>query len=184
MHIGIAAAQEEIEQKVSFGQVMGLMKGYYSDGRLHHPYVWGYYNHREDKWSHEYQRGMDWVPMPVWEYKGGLIEWVKRCGEEVAAGQFPLSPPIFLNHRMLDEWVQRRLRRQRQIRNVKAVCQQDLAKRAIHFERITRSCRPPFGDPCPYLLACHNASVESNPTGTGQYVPRTPHHDINEEDLL
>lgn len=183
MHIGIAAAQEEIGKKVAFGQVMGLMKGYSSDGRLHHPYVWGWYNHARNDWSHEYQRGMDWTPMPVWEYNGGIVEWVKRCGPDVAAGQFPLSPPIFLNERMLDEWVKRRLMRQRLIRAVKSACQKDLGRRALHFQRITRSCRPPFGDPCQYLLCCHNAQAELDPTGTGQYVPREPHHDINEEDL-
>lgn len=183
MHIGIKAASEEIEQKVHYGQVMGMMKGYAKDGKLRHPYVWAYYNHQRNEWSAEYHAGMDWVLMPVWEYPDGIVAWVEKLGEEVANSQFPLSPPIFLDERKLDEWVLRRLRRQRAVRLVKGNCQIDLGKRAIYFERRLRSCRPPFGDPCPYLLCCHNAQAELDPIGTGAYVPRQPHHDINEEDI-
>src|ERR1051326_8529564 len=48
LHLGLAAASEELEQKINFAQVMGLMKGNLSaaDKRLIHPYVWGFYNHQ------------------------------------------------------------------------------------------------------------------------------------------
>ncbi len=184
LHIGIAAVQEELETPVGFGQIMGLMKGYDdTNGHLRHPYVWAWYNHGANKWSADYQRGMDWMPMPVWEYPGGIVEWVKSCGEDVAKQQFPFSAPVFLNERKLTEWCERRLRRQVQIRLNREECLTNLSTRAIVFPRIEKNCRPAFGPACPYLLPCHNAAAELAPLQSGDFINRTPHHDIDIEDL-
>jgi hypothetical protein len=163
-----------LEESVKFAQVMGLIKGDTRSGRLSHPYVWGW--KRSSDWSTSYKAG--WDPTPVWEYPGGIVRWVQLCGEEVAASQFPHSYPVMRNDKEIDEWVSRRLHRQRVIRLVEAECQTDLEMRNIHFEKRTRSCRPAFGDACEFLLACKNAAVEANPLGSGEYVPRVPHHEI------
>lgn len=179
LHIGIKALEEELKRKVAFGRIAGLMKGDYRDGRLSHPYVYGYWNASSNNWSTEYKSGHDWVPMPVWEYPGGIVQWVERHGRETALSQFPHSAPVFLDERLLDGWVERRTRRQKAVRIVKDRCVEDLAKRAIHFERRTDQCRPAFGEPCPYLLPCWNADAELDPMASGEFEPRTPHHDID-----
>lgn len=187
LHIGIAAAQEEIEQKVAFGQVMGLMKGYESmaDHRLMHPYVWAWYNEGTGQWTNEYEkaRSAGWKPMPVWEYPGGVVAWVQFCGAEVARSQFPHSMPVFLNERMLDEWVARRLFRERIIRSVEEKCRESVGLRSLYFERRTKNCRPPFGDACQYALACWNAEVAADPLASSEYVVRVPHHDVERATL-
>lgn len=182
LHLGLAAVQEELHEDIKFAQIMGLLKGNESamDHRLLHPYVWAWYNTRHATWTHEYEkaRGAEWVPMPVWEYPGGIVQWVKRLGPEIAKAQFPFSPPVFLNRRMLDEWVSRRLRRERIIRNTENACRTDFGLRSNIFERRTDICRPPFGDACPYLLVCWNAEAQRAPLATGEYEVRIPHHNV------
>lgn len=182
LHLGLAAVQEELGEKLKFGQIIGLQKGYtsQSDGRLMHPYAWGYYNAKTGSWTHNYlnAHGMDWSPRPVWDYPGGLIKWVQLCGEDVAKNQFPFTQPVFLNERLLDEWIMRRTAREQQIRVVEPTCRESLRQRSIFFERRLSKCRPAWGDACPYLLACHNAEVAKDPASHPDYVQRIPHHDV------
>lgn len=180
IHLGIKAIEEELGTRVAYGQVMGLMKGYEQGGRLHHPYVWGWYNRAKDLWTANYDqaRSKDWEPMPVWEYPGGVVEWVQRAGEEVALAQFPHSAPVMLNEKMLDDYVTTRTAREREIAEVKEECRTDWTKRVIYFEPRTRNCRPAFGDACPYLACCWNAAVQEAPLASGLYEERTPHHDV------
>lgn len=182
LHIGIAAIGEELGEKVNFAQVQALMKGDYSsvDHRLVHPYAWGYRNSKTSEWTHSYlqAKGSDWEPMPVWEYPGGLVAWVIKCGKEVAEQQFPYSPPVFLNARMLDEWVTRRTARERQVRIVTPLCRENPTLKSIYFEKRTSQCRPAFGDACPYLRVCWNATLAENPLLSEDFVKRTPHHEI------
>lgn len=181
LHIGLKAISEELEKECKFAHIMGLMKGTesFTDHRLMHPYVWGYYNHQRNEWGHEYDkcRGNDWVPMPVWEFEGGLVQWVQRLGPSVARAQFPLSPPVFLNERHLDKWIVRRTARQKSIKIVEDACYDDPILREKFFESKTKNCKPAFGDACPYLAACWNAEVERDPLKNGDYVVRIPHHD-------
>ena len=163
IHLGLKALEEEMNEPVEYGQVLGLNKGYERDGRLIHPYVWAY--RKGDEWGHEYKYG--WDHAPVWEYPGGVVEWVERCREEVGLKQFAWSAPVYLDNRLLSNWIEQRKRRHESIRGGFA----EFDQRLIH-------CRPAFGPPCPYLAACHNLSVQSDPIGSGLYVGRTPHHDL------
>lgn len=184
LHIGLAAIQEEFpHEKIAFGQIMGLIKGNYSfseDHRLVHPYVWGWYNDTHNKWETRYEsaRSAGWRAMPVWEYPGGLVEWVKLCGVETARGQFPHSVPVHLNSIMLEKWIARRRHREVEIDSVKERCKTDLNFRALYFPQHQSQCRPAWGDACPYQLACWNATVELNPLAHPNYIPRTPHHEL------
>lgn len=178
IHIGIAGMQEELGEKVAFGQVMGLMKGDTREGRLNHPYVWGWYNSSTSEWTHEYSKARTaaWTKMPIWEFPGGTVEWVLKCGEDVAKGQFPHTPPIFYNERLLNDWVTRRTAREIEVAEVVEECRVDWNKRVMYFEPRTAQCRPPFGDSCPYLLPCHNAAVRENPLACSDFKQRVPHH--------
>lgn len=182
LHTSLKAVMEESGEDIRYAQVVGFMKGNYSptDNRLTHPYVWAYYNEHTKEWTHDYQkaRSNSWTPMPVWEYPGGVVEWVQRCNVDVAAGIFPSSPPIFLDNRMLDNWIERRAARERQISQVKETCKSDERLRNIFFEARTSKCRPAFGDPCPYLSLCWNAGRQRDPLATGDFVKRVPHHDL------
>lgn len=183
LHIGMAAIQEETQKRISFAQIMGLMKGSYSEGenpRLRHPYVWGYQNVETGEWACKYEdaRSRDWLPMPVWEYEGGIVEWVKKCGEETAKEMFPHSPPVFLNHRLLSSWVARRINRERRVHPAIKTCQTNHHIREVLFEMRTNECQPAFGSQCPYLAACHNATINEDPLKSGQYIERQPHHEV------
>lgn len=178
LHIGMKAAQEELGRKIQYAQIMGLMKGDERNGRLIHPYVWAWYSASKNAWTHEYNkaRGGDWAVRPVWEYEGGIIEWVKRVGKDEAMAQFPHSEPVFLNERMLEDWVGRRTARHQKIEEVKEECRNSWESRVIHFEPRTSKCAPPFGPACPYRPLCWNAENQRDPLKTGDFVPRTPHH--------
>ncbi len=183
LHLGIAAASEWLKKPVKFGQIMGLMKGYDTGERLSHPYVWGWRNERTGAWTHEYDkaRSRDWTSMPVWEYPGGVVEWVLKAGLETAQAQFPHSAPVFLNTRMLNEWIARRTHRQRMIRAIKKQCGDSDLLKTIHFEKRTSQCRPAFGDACPYIRLCWNAEANAEPMRGGDFVERIPHHDAEEK---
>ncbi len=182
LHLGIAAVQEELGKKVEFAQICGLMKGSlnYKTNRLMHPYVWAYYNSSSTEWTHDYAkaRSAAWEAAPVWDFKGGIVEWVKRCGYEVASDQFPRSAPVFLNERILNGWVMRRTHRERVIRAVQDECRTNMTARELYFPRNEDACRPPFGDACPYLIACWNATISQDPSRYLDFEPRQPHHEI------
>ena len=171
LHIGLAALGEASGEKAEYGQVTGLYKGTEKDGRLVHPYVWAYF--KDGEWSHEWKRG--WDHRPVWEYEGGYIDWVTRCGKETADKMFVWSPPVGLDTRIIDRYVTRRIERLREVATVKDACQTDIKLREEHFEMRFSKCRPPYGEPCQYLAACHNASVNANPVESGLYIPRGEH---------
>jgi hypothetical protein len=177
VHLGMKAIEEEMEEKVAFTQIVGLMKGNESYGRLNHPYVWAY--RRGDDWRSDYAAG--WDHAPVWEYPGGIVEWVTRLGEDVARSQFPHSAPIFLNERLLDQMIERRIEREREIAEWEDASRVDPGTRNLVFEQRTEQCRPAFGDPCPFLAACWNAEINKNPLGSGLYKIREPHHEIEVE---
>jgi hypothetical protein len=180
IHIGLRGMEEELGEKVAFAQVMGLMKGEVRDGKLGHPYVWGWRNSNTNEWTHDYNkaRAAVWERRPVWEFPDGIVGWVTQCGPEVASAQFPHTAPIFLNERLLNDWTWRRSYREMEVATVLEECRHDWKKRIIYFEPRTAQCRPVVGDPCPYLLACNNAAVRENPLACSDYIRRTPHHEI------
>ena len=182
LHIGMKALEEEFpfySGLIGQGEVMGLMKGDYKYGKLWHPYVWAYWV-EPDEWipmgQGQGRRGL--TPRPVWEYNGGIIEWVKKCGPEIALAQFPFSAPIYLDDRLLEAYVAARTFREREARRFKVKAQTDLECRNRHFKPNFDQCIPVVGLQCPYLDACHNATVNANPLGSGLYKPRTPHHEL------
>lgn len=174
VHAGIKAIEEELGRRVAYGQIQGLYKGYEKGGLLRHPYVWAYTD--GTNWQVEWKKG--WSLAPIWEFPGGIIEWVMKLGSEVALDLFPMSAPIFVDERLLDSMVRRRVHREREVREVRDRCQGDWNERVLYFEQRFKNCRPVVGSPCAYLPACFNASVNKDPLGSGLFVPRTPHHEL------
>lgn len=183
LHLGIKVISEELEEEVKFAQVIGLMKGSEDwQGNLRHPYVSAWRNLETGAWTHDYtkSRGAAWTKAFVWDYPDGILAWVKKCGQEVAHDQFPMSPPVMLNEPMLDEWILRRTFRQRRVHSNAHLSDGPLGVKmhVLTFEKRQNQCRPPFGDACPYVQACWNAEVGKDPIGSGNYVVRKPHHNL------
>lgn len=166
-HINQAAVEEELGEPVDYAQIIGLVKGQPRDGRLAHPYVWAWSDGSD--WSTDYyeakRKGM--VARPVWEYPEGIEAWVDRLGEDVAKAQFPFSAKIIKDDRLLAAMVEVRRRRE-----------SDVAAGLAIYEPRFSHCTPTIGSPCPYRTACHNATVNADPLGSGLYTRRIPHHDM------
>ena len=174
LHIGMAAAQEELKMKIDYGQIVGLSKGYRQarNNKLVHPYVMGYNNEKTGEWTHSFMKaaGPDWKEKPVWEFPYGIVDWVAKCGAEVATQQFPTSAKVKFDAKSLNGWVNRRIHRERDLHKVKQTCHQNEHLRVIYYPKNTRECVPVAGEPCPYLTACWQQRTVS-PLLTGDYVP-------------
>lgn len=171
LHLGLAALEEELKEKVDFASVLGFYKGFEKGGKLLHPYTWAYRS-PQGTWSPSYTYG--WEKVGVWEYPGGVREWVEKCGPTVAQECFIWSAPCFKDDRVVESLVRARTARMIEIEAVKELAQHDDSIRETHFEQRFNECRPPYGSACQFLAACHNASVHANPTGSGIYLHRDP----------
>lgn len=167
VHIGMMAIAEELGEEVKTGKVVGLTKGREYRGRLSHPFIYGYTND-DGRWFTEHAHGRH--PTGVWEYPEGPVEYLKLLSAEKCLDQFPTSAPIGLNARLVEECCQQRLLREQAIRAGGSLD----ALFPMSFSR----CRPVIGGVCPYLEACHNATVNADPLGSGLYKPREPHHEL------
>ena len=174
IHLGLKAVEEEKGEKFDYGQVTGFYKGTERGGRLVHPYVWAYY--RNGEWSHTYKAG--WDHRPVWEFPGGIVEWVKLLGADVAVSQFVYSSPVFLDERKVEEWIKVRIKRHEEIERFKQLGGEKGDVWREHFKPTSIHCRPPYGPPCEYIQACYNYPTQVDPVGSGAYIVRTPHHDL------
>jgi hypothetical protein len=175
LHVGMSALNETEKIKLSYAQVRGLSTGYMSllDGRLRHPYVYGWYNEDTKQWSKNF--GSDskgWIQRPLWGYPEGVVRWVELCGKDTAEAQFPLSPNVYLDKDMLDLWTEARLYRERQIDTVIDGPEEDSHGKLLHvyFERRHAQCRPTYGPPCAFLRACWDPGTHADPLAGRHYA--------------
>lgn len=175
MHLNLKAIEEELGEAPKYAQVIGLKKGREEYGKLRHDYTWAY-SDGESGWSKNWHR--DWLLRPVSEYPGGVVGWVEQLGDEVGLQQFPFSAPIMLDERLLNDLIRARTLREQEVATHRAAAQTDEGVLNQHWEQRFSKCRPSFGDACPYLEACHNAEVNRDPIGSGLFVVRTPHHEL------
>jgi len=184
LHVGLAAAKQAMGlakatgakvTNIEFAQIMGMISGHHSyrDGRLVHPYVYGYENMQTGSWQSHPPPAAEggWIVKPTWEYPGGITEWAQLCGREVANTQFPLSPLVRQNQHHLAGWITRRIHRMRKLDGVTEVCKVNQDARNIHFERHTENCKPAVGENCPYLSACWLPALAKDPLIDEQYIP-------------
>ena len=185
LHLGIKAIEEEFQEEVEYGQVLGLYKGVEQKGKLRHPYVWAYYNHDSFLWSHEWKS--QWDLRGVWDHPDGPAKWAKELGglvkpevaREVMKEQFVWSEPVFKDERVVNNLIHRRTKRGEELEWLKTVAMTDPTFVPEHyFDQRSIHCKPVIGAECPYLAACFNSSVNDDPIGSGLYVERTPHHDV------
>lgn len=175
LHLGIKAIEEELQEPIAYAVVEARLKGDVSYGRLNHPYVWAKVNDKGE-WFPAYETKAPLTYMPIWQYEGGVREWVKRCGEETAIKQFAQSRPIFCDARLVEEVVKARLQREETIREWRS--DGELGNFSSLFEMHTTKCSPVIGSKCPYLDACFNMAVGDDPIASGRYRTRVPHHEL------
>jgi hypothetical protein len=178
MHLYLEGIHQEFGEEAEYAQIIGLRKGDEEQGKLRHPYTWAYSNGGDtpNDWSTDWKKG--WLLRSVAEYPGGPHEWILRLGEKVGMAQFPFSTPIMFDERMVGILLRQRLAREQEVANVRVLCHADQTAREIYFEHRFSQCRKSFGSPCGYLAACHNAEVAADPLGSGLYIKRTPHHEL------
>lgn len=180
LHVGLAAAQQTLQDptmKPSYGQIMGLSTGYRSlmDTRLVHPYVWGWYCKEKEEWTNNTSnRAGSWVKMPVWDFPGGVVEWVKMCGRGIGVAQFPMSSPVYLNKEVLEGWTSRRLHREREIQEISKSAHLNKHLRTVYFGQTTNQCYPMSGNVCPFVHACWDREGSKAPLKSGLYIKMTP----------
>jgi hypothetical protein len=183
LHLNQRGVAEEYQEPVSHAIVVGLTKGQPRDGKLRHPYVWAYSD--GENWSTDWRK--NWDLRPLWEYGSGgaegIREWVLRLGPDVGLSQFPVSVPIVEDRAMVEEWLEERAEREAEVsdfltrrltmqpQEIAPVFKLVFPKRRIH-------CKKAMGGACPYLHACWNADIGNDPLGSGLYVRRIPHHDV------
>ena len=179
IHATTIAIEEEIQEDlkgatIHTAQAVGLEEGYRSSitGNLNHIYVWA----AKDTSSGEWRRSMPttdnktWTDAPIWDYPGGLVGWVQRCGESAAKALFPTSPTFSRDVPKVNAWCGGLVHRERHIMMATAQCQGNVHLRAAMFPRTTTACKPGVGEPCPFIAACWRPGVESNPLGDGTYM--------------
>lgn len=176
--VELCAVAEALDVNVDYFQVVGLHKGFVSkvgEGSLSHPYVQAYHNTLTGEWTHNFLvgKGEEWEETFVWNYPGGLVDWVLKCGREVADRQFPLSPRIPCNPGMVQDWVQRRLGRERMMGSATGNAVNNEWHRGQHFPRNTQSCKPLVGEECPFILSCWSEEVLKSPLSLKEFVPNT-----------
>lgn len=173
LHAGIAAIEQSMKVSISFAKMVGMSEGFISttDKRLMHPYVWGYKHGSE--WSStsrfELKDGKKWEMVPVWEFPGGVVQWIQMCGPGTAEAQFRESPYFGMNSTLLDEWVASRLLRERQIKLLGGACVHNVGMRNIHFERRTSQCMPAGEPECSFLNMCWDRETAKRPIMSGLY---------------
>lgn len=178
-HLTHRALNDSLEDKVAWTRVCGLQTGFTSSrpaGQLHHPYVYAQYNAQTYEWSHNFkfhdQDGGTWSERPVWEYGGGLTAWVQMCGRDVAERQFPLSPNIPLNTRLVQDWLIARNFRERNIATHKHSGQNNEALRKMHFPRRTTQCMPLYSRPCRFKNLCYSEPFMAQALEIRDFTPR------------
>lgn len=175
--VELAAVAEALNVNIDAFQVVGLYKGFVSRGstqdRLSHAYVQAYHNTVTDEWTHNYLvgRGEEWEETYVWNYPGGLVDWVVKCGRDVAERQFPLTTPTPANPGMLQDWVQRRLGRERLMASASPLSQTNEYHRGQNFPRNTTSCTPVHGERCAFLSTCWDDEILKSPLASPEFVP-------------
>lgn len=177
LHAGCVAIERELGEELAGSMVVGLYKGYKSNGTLYSPLVAAYYKAGvpgviPDQWRLEWTKG--WERTSLQFYPGGMQAWVKQLALEKVRELFPTTPAIPVNREMVESFVQQQFYRERQILEY---ANGNWALDEV-FPQHFRSCTPAFGNACPFRDACWCPTVGEDPLASGLYRRREPHHQM------
>jgi hypothetical protein len=119
----------------------------------------------------------------------GQDQWFDLFSPADLASEFPATAPIFLNEDLAFSALRQAEWREREIAASRLVLRDPSTPEGVKaavVERVfpmTGKCSPSWGEPCAYLRACWEPLVADDPLGSGVFIPREPHHEV-EKDLL
>ncbi len=153
-------------------------------------YAWSWQTVKAENKSGMGTLGKGWEPFNVWE-EMGVKKWIemiqgglqKECGNPF--NEIVRSPTEwFRRQQVLDlVYVQVSQEEQETFEKIKKYYG-DAEQIRRHFPMEQDSCYPFTNYPCPYLIICNNGNNEyrehiaNDPIGSGDFVKRTPHHEL------
>lgn len=178
------AVKQSLGMSVGMYQVVGMCKGEYRDGWQHSPFVWGWrYNLPNGDRDYAYQwedaRKKGWERFPVWEV--GVEEWVRSMPPELLAKQFPQTVPLPISELHTQAFAEQVMRREEEIWEfTKRDDPEDGGGcgREVTFPQHFTACNPYMGKACWAHELCWQPAVGSDPIGSGKFVWRTSHHEL------
>lgn len=163
LHSTLRAVEQTLGEKPEGVIVQGLYKGYESYGKQSSPFCYAYGRRAYppfDKGEVRYDYAPGFKRTPTWTMEGGVKAWVEGMPEEILQGQFPSTPPIFIDEKLVDNYFKQRAAREAEIllyRDLKAKsdeASQEVLLNNIFPQRFDQ-CVPSFGRPCLYRKICH-----------------------------
>lgn len=204
VHSAIVATESTLGLKITGCIIQGLSKGYKAkdkDGAdtFRSPFCegWRYLNGSPITYSYTYMRNKGWERFATWDHPEGVAGWVHEMPPDLLADQYPRTAPIMLRRDLSDRFFAQLVMREHRIKKagdyigmLAKQAELDPDKESVVDDAIQKimdetfpmtfsQCTGRYGKyDCPMLEACWNPRVNADPLGSGLYVPRTPHHDL------
>ena len=181
LHSTMRAIEQTLNVKTTGCIVQGLYKGYESYGKQNSPFCYAYQrggNPPFTKAETRYAYTSGFKRFPSWQLDGGIAQWVDNMPGDTLAEQFPCTPPIFPNERLVDAFFAQRAIREAELQDF---WRRDDGTDALMnkvFPQKFDQCIPYFGRSCSYRSLCFG--YNPNPLIQG-FTYRVPHHIPEEE---
>ena len=170
---GALTVEKSVGEPLAGYIILGLYKGYDKEGQTRSPFTYWFrdkHGQESPKWKTEA------VDVPVWERVGGVARAVEEMDVDLLANQYPQTPPLFVNRRLVDRWLKQLLIRERQIAAARGdEAFSDEALMDLVFPQNFDACEPAIGMSCPYRSLCFSPRGEEEPFSQG-FKWREPHH--------
>ena len=187
VHAQLKAVERALGEEPAGCIVQGFYKGYLDRryGRWESPFCYAYHSpgnppFEKPKWALEYKYGLK--KHPLWLKDGGVKQWINEMPLPMLASQFPRTPPIFIQERLIEEFFLQQGLREIEIKKHRAEHRQDgPLPLSFHrtFPKQFESCNA-YSRVCQYKRLCFGAPVDPLTIG---YTQRYSHHPLEEEAL-
>lgn len=172
LHSTVKAVEATLGKAPSSVIVQGFYKGFESYGKQNSPFCYAYSRKGQPPFSKDevrYDYAAGFRRTPTWEMEGGVKAWVEKMPDTLLADQFPQTPPIFLDEKLIEKFFEQRALREKEIAAATE------ASLDASFPQKFDACSPGWGRGCPYKQLCF--SHVSHPLEAG-FTWRTPHHQL------
>lgn len=214
MAVGTLGVEARLGQPVTHYYIHALIKGqrkseynvttgdYDGPERQHSHLVYGYCKPAnppltKDDWQPKWKYlgtdgknhtiGKQYVKRPVWEYPGGVEQWIFDLPMEMIYESFPVIGPYGRQTKMipgfLSEMYYEEHRWQERLQKIYEAPQE--AKELVLLAEVPRSwgCYK-YGKPCVYMDTCYKVPGYESPVASGKFVERRPHHEPEVTQML
>ena len=153
--------------------IQGISKGQTRGDKLYHPLVYGYRREADPgitkaAYAYEYKRGFE--RFDVNAYPGGVRAWIDCAPADVIGDCFPQTAPIYLDRKMMVEFLGQRNKREMNIAYAYEMLEHGTKVPVLdeEFEQNFSACESDRRR-CPMFEACHMETVRKDPVGSGLY---------------